>query len=584
MYLLSKFWRLLFGWLAPVLIFVMVLSWYGLDSQTINQSFESRNFYVELDSELDTAINSIDSQTPKTFSTLLGIAVIQQTATPEWIEEVIENNVTLTTQWVTGESEEWTVYVPAADLENAVSENINDSTNKVISADSTIAACSTEEEQSLLSNGFSLDTELCLPQSVIEGRESFSEFFALDDTVVASNTLNSLVDNANLSSLSDQLPGRNLAQNNTVANQIGSVGINVRSVVIFIRSYSFVFVSLIILLICADLIFAIVINKKIIHELRKIFIHLGSTLLLLAISWIMMFGGSAWLSSALWGSLFSGFYTNSLQNLIVSQLAWTSASMILPVIMLGSLLIVIGLVLMLLNRFHIFGTSTKNNQKIANYQPKGENETFDGKFKKLLSQKIGISTPTKTPNSFDNTSNSFQNSDSIGILPAQEMVPTGQGDQFDNTSVVDNSFDSQRSREIEAARQRLQEQLLFEPLPELSDTETQPFVQALDFDNPFDRSNLNRTELDDRFTQVQNLNNKNNNSDFTGSQVFETQSDIIAEPVLPALPDQSMVSTQTDDMLAQYLDDTYISPNIISSPKPLVSSNSNSSSPRKLHF
>lgn len=389
------------------------------------QVIASGDFYLKLSQELKKMREDPNLDFRNGISPILYLSALQDVATPEWLRNLVEQNVDLTTDWLSGRSEDWVLFAPTKEIQEATAKQIDQVTKDLVAKNpAKIPTCSEQEAKVIQREGFATQGQLCLPKEVIEGTKSMTDFLSLQSEQAKQNLFAIVLKDSPFTSLTDKF--RISTINNTLKNRLNGL----RDGFIWLKDRLIFLWLVLLVLLVVDLLLAVSVNKTIYKEVQRISWLTSISTLSLSLTLILAFGGSAFLTARANSFFLPGLPTNSISTLIF----WQIIKLILEFLSLALIVIVallaLDIVLVILDRFGLFSNVAKRNQKLQRQAVPGllDNKTFDGEFHRLIQQKRQNSkfTPNTGGVNFD--------------VPQQDASQSFNYDDLQRPQIID-SFD-----------------------------------------------------------------------------------------------------------------------------------------------
>jgi hypothetical protein len=345
----------LFIWISSVSIVLYSIAFVLPNSTLHTQKLVQSNFYENVVASLKPTTNGDVSFVNQGLTSILVNSLISETVTPTWLKGVVETNILTTSRWLVGETENWEFYLPVRDVEAALSKNLDTKTSEFIAQNtSKITPCSLNQAESIRTNGFDLSKNFCLPIEVKEGTKSLSDFLGANQVSTSTGLLNRVIKGLNLNS-SGEIQLVNDFSQNANGNQKQLIGIlnSVRNGFVLLRNSVFITGLLIVALLAVNLFLTHLARKKYIFLLYRSCLLISLNIALLSGSFVLIVGGSGFLTSLVKSLLFSGFLTKTTDGIIREALFDFSVSLVTPGLFIGLFLVMIGSILWLVSRFSL---------------------------------------------------------------------------------------------------------------------------------------------------------------------------------------------------------------------------------------
>jgi hypothetical protein len=333
----------LFIWISSVSIVLYSIAFVLPNSTLHTQKLVQSNFYENVVASLSPTTNGDVSFVNQGLTSILVNSLISETVTPTWLKGVVETNILTTSRWLVGETENWEFYLPVRDVEAALSKNLDTKTSEFIAQNtSKITPCSLNQAESIRTNGFDLSKNFCLPIEVKEGTKSLSDFLGANQVSTSTGLLNRVIKGLNLNS-SGEIQLVNDFSQNANGNQKQLIGIlnSVRNGFVLLRNSVFITGLLIVALLAVNLFLTHLARKKYIFLLYRSCLLISLNIALLSGSFVLIVGGSGFLTSLVKSLLFSGFLTKTTDGIIREALFDFSVSLVTPGLFIGLFLVMI---------------------------------------------------------------------------------------------------------------------------------------------------------------------------------------------------------------------------------------------------
>jgi hypothetical protein len=432
-------------WITPIVLIIFSLS-LNLPNNTLHKAtLRNSNFYNQLSSEINT--NSLDLESAKSsFSGILFSSVLKDLATPGWLQNLFERNIDLSSNWISGKTENLTLYLPSEDIQQATSKNIDNQTKKITSdfADQ-IKVCSKNEEEVIKREGFDLDQkDFCLPESVAKGQQQLTEFLGVKSTDSKQSILDKVVKNNQLKVSTEKFNAEDLLTNSNQKNLISRLNffrdLFLRLSAIAPFAMIFCFILLII-----DLFLAKSMNRRIGKELRKYLFYVASSTISLAALIILGLGASTYFTSFIRNLLFPGGATTRIINLLALEIVKFSFNITSAAVWISVGFLVFNLIYQFLENSGILHNPEAKNSRLMRkpaIATSAHNSTLDGQFHKERRPKID----------FEKEDGFYsQNSEDINFSTPQTPSQSQMNQNFNN-----DYYQMQKLQNVDAEMEVLQ--------------------------------------------------------------------------------------------------------------------------------
>ncbi len=432
-------------WVAPVLL-VLVSIFINLpNSQLHKETLSNSDFYNKLSSQLQQA-EVKDQEGQVSFGSILYASVLQDVASPGWLRNLFEQNIDNTTDWLDGENSELVLYLPSKDIELAASRQLDNQVQEINNnSEINIETCTQGQIDTIQREGFALNSEVCLPESVKNGEQSLTEFLEINDQAVETGEFfSNLIRNSPFNAFSNSYKPTELPRYSDgligLLNQARDLFISVK------QAIPFVLIGLIIALVL-QLLMARFANRKVLSELRRTLFYTSLGIFSLSAAVILTIGGSVYFTSYLQELFLPGLQVNQLTQIISFEAVKFAFNIVSYAFWLAVGMITLNFVLQYCEVSGFFVNADEKNQllkKFENEKPKQiPTPTFDAEFKNTLNQQT-VTPPQPQPNPVFNNSVSgnsptFENSDSNPIFNTQNTNSEfNEGPKYNSTVISSN--------------------------------------------------------------------------------------------------------------------------------------------------
>lgn len=430
MFILTVVYRFLRGlvlFCLPILIILFSISTNLGNAQLHKNTLKNSNFYQDLSNEIKSINASYDSKS--TFLLILVQTSLNELATPGWLQFLSEKNIDLTTEWLNGDKQDWTFYLPTDEIDLVLTKKINSQVNLVNKEyGDKVEVCSDSVEASIKKEGYDLDKQFCLPKDVKKGNQSLTDFIGFNgmspsnknilNSIVRKNTLSTYANNFNLND--NSIFNSNWV--NTV-NQIKTGRDN------YLKLKKLIPIAIGIIL--GTLILALIIyriqSQNVIRELRKILWISSTNTIFTSLAIVLIVGGSSYLTSGVNKILLPGLATSKIINLLTWEILKFSFNLISLAILIAASMLILNLILLILEKMlHENKVKTRNAALVENSLKKNsaQNTTLDGQFKSVIEQKKLATHNLLDQPKLDNTENwsNFEDTQNqYNSMPKQQM-------------------------------------------------------------------------------------------------------------------------------------------------------------------
>lgn len=393
MFILTTVYRFLRGlvlFCLPILIILFSISTNLGNAQLHKNTLKNSNFYQDLSSEIKSVNASYDSKS--TFLLILVQTSLNELATPGWLQFLSEKNIDLTTQWLNGDKQDWTFYLPTDEIDLALTKKIDSQVNLVNKEHGDkVEVCSDSVEASIKKEGYDLDKQFCLPKDVKKGNQSLTDFIGFNgispsnkkilNSIVRKNTLNTYANNFNLNDNS-------IFDSNWV-NIVSQIKTG-RDNYVKLKKLIPIGIGIILGALILALILYRIQSQNVIRELRKILWISSTNTIFTSLAIVLIIGGSSYLTSSINKILLPGLTTSKIINLLTWELLKFSFNLVSLAILIAASMLILNLVLLVLEKIlHENKAKNRNAAFVENSLKKNsvQNPTLDGQFKSVVEQK-----------------------------------------------------------------------------------------------------------------------------------------------------------------------------------------------------
>ena len=365
----------------PLWILVSSLAFHIPNAQFQKQYFENRNIYENFTTE----VNNIEDVGEFSFEKLVQFSLLQNLISPSFTRDVVEQNIDITTEWLRGESDVWTLYIPSQKVSDTLQEEIDTSIPALANIEN-IPVCDQGTTDKIRSEGFTEETA-CLPQSLIDGTESINQVVGSQD--IENNFLKTIQPDTSLNTNTDRV----LAQTSSLSDQFSDIIIRLRDLFVFFQRSliaGWVFsISLIVAVFCLG----VLAGKSWKKMLRELSFRIGLSSAGAFVSYIIFTGLSLIISSGTSSFLFPSIPGANVIAFINTEALWWlayQASWLIWATVIGLAIWVITFFIPNLNLFSKRSPSASAPQKRAQPAPSRQHDSlqdsagipFDSSFQK----------------------------------------------------------------------------------------------------------------------------------------------------------------------------------------------------------
>jgi len=394
------------------------------------------DFYQTTAQSLRASSNGDNANNQDIPRALVFFSIVQDTVTADWLQNLAEENIEATTNWLNGEADQWVLYVPVSDINSALVAQIDDISSS-LAKNQSLAVCDTTTTQSIRQNGYSSITDItCIPGPIANSQETASEFFELENSP---NPLGEIIPNTPFNTRNDRFVIDTVLDFAQQGSTLRS-GLDLfRSIVINIQNFT---IPIFIILILAGMLLSTFGRIAGYNALQQT----QSTAMALAVSTGLM-------SIAVYATLAISVFTTSQgitaflpgvpQTQIVTQLGWKGVhivfQLLLPAFGFAVFLLIISLLAQLF-RFFANQSHQAKNQEILQYKSRPElSNTFDGQFHQHVQEnQAKIATESLMQ---DNQFEQFYNPNTLSTQPIDNHAGfTGTPDQIETFYQQEEEF------------------------------------------------------------------------------------------------------------------------------------------------
>lgn len=389
-------------WIIPILLIVFSFTINLTNASLHKQTLKNSDFYSKVSNELQG--NTLqESQVKKGFGSILFSAVLKDLATPGWVQNLTERNIDNITSWLKGEKSDLTLYIPSKEIELSATKTIDTQTKKATGKfGNDIPLCTTEEENTLKREGINLDQSFCLPESVKSGQQNLTDFLGLktQDTQ-NSEFLDKLVKNNTLNPFNDSIKASDLPAENTFRKNFYENLNRVRNGYAWLYSVSWTLPLICLALFVISMFAAKMSERNLWREARRFLWQSATGTLVTIALLILMFGGSAYLTSYFQNVLFQGFGSDQLVSLVALEVVKFTFNLSSIGFWVAIVSLIIFGAMQFVNEKDLLATNKQRNNKLKFKSETVDpdlNSTFDGNFKNILFESQKQQTPTAQVN------------------------------------------------------------------------------------------------------------------------------------------------------------------------------------------
>jgi hypothetical protein len=455
----------LFVWFASLSIVVTSIVFVLPNAELHKKRLNDNNFYEKINAQIKPETGSDKVILQNSFSYILSNSIIKEIVTPTWLRGVIEKNIDITSSWLSGK-DNWELYVPTKDVEQAIQKSINRETESFVTANKKeIKVCTQSQSDTIKSEGFDLNKEFCIPSEVRNNQKTLTEFVSNSNTLSLSSAgiLNNLVKDSNLSTTSEiQNIDEIAAKSSKVKQNILSTINSFRDASLTLRNNILGLFLIIAGLMLANALFLQATRRNPMYFIfRACFAITFYTFVFCGI-FVFAVGGTSYVTSLFKEFLLPGFVNTEILKLASGQLVTFALDLVYPAIVSAILIFLIGLFVWTLNRFNVFAPTKfkNNNPKSPSYGYKKlfqvseesilPNNTHNEKLELLKTYKPDIKDEQQRslPSSKVNIPLEFK-SENIETVTSLNTVANSTSKPYeDQPDITVNDFDSANSRVV----------------------------------------------------------------------------------------------------------------------------------------
>ena len=375
-------------WITPIVLILTSIFINLPNSNLHKKTLRNSDFYSNLSQEI-TRDNLKPTDINKGFSSILFAAVLSDIANPGWLQNFFEENIDLITTWLTDnkQTSDLILYIPAQEIEIAIANKINEKTAKA-SKDfgDQIPTCKPEEETKIKREGFNLDQNLCLPESVKSGKQTLLQFLNIDENnVERSDVLNKLINNNVLNNFNENFRANQILSLTPAQRNFFNFMNNLRRVFLWLgRLLPFLLLACLILLVIDLFLAKNLEHKKLSYEIRRYFYAVAIGTISTSVLIILIMGGFIYLNSWIQSILIPGLENSTVTTLFAIEGVKFAFNIISLAVWISIGLIVFNLILKFLEVSGFLSDVKKKNEKLQKrISSIDKNPTLDGEFQRL---------------------------------------------------------------------------------------------------------------------------------------------------------------------------------------------------------
>lgn len=435
-------------WITPIALIIISIFINLPNADLHKQTLRSSNFYASLSSEIqDQEINTQDIN--RGFSSLLFKAVLQELATPGWLQSFFEQNIDLFAEWLTNPdpNSDLVLYIPSQEIELAVNNQLNQvvaTANEKFKEQ--IPACNKNQEERIKREGFSFETNFCLPEKVKNKEQTLLQFLEIgQEDLNKTRVLDKVINNNILTNFNENFKAKDVLSLNPLQRSFLDFLNQIRNLFLWLKTLFLPLLILILILFIADLLLAkFMDNKKINYEIRRYFYTIAIGTLSSSILIILIFGGFVYLNGWIQSIFIPGLDSSTITNLLALESLKFTFNLVSFAIWISLGMIVFNLVYKLLETTGILSDVHKKNQKLQMATSSiTKNPTLDGEFQRIRQMQNPQTIETLKQNfeeiEKNQGENLFQNSGSK-IKMTNDDVQSQRLEEFENKYQNKNDF------------------------------------------------------------------------------------------------------------------------------------------------
>lgn len=363
-------------------------------------TLKSGDFYTKLSTELKAT--NLDKKDLKTgvWSVILA-TTFSDLATPGWLQNIFEKNIDATSNWLTAKNDKLDIYIPTKDIELSVTKKIDSQTQNL---GNDVATCDISKTEQIKSQGYSTNSEFCLPPEVKNGSKTLSEFLNLSrNNLENQNNLSSLVSGNSLNTFSDKVPVTELTGKNDVFNSLYSYLNKARDSFVFVVDNLWIIINYCLVMFLLQMITAKLAGKKILTEIYRFCFFTVIGVFSLSFVTILSSGLLVYLNSYVSSLFFPSLATNTLVTIISLEVVKFVFNLLSVALWTAMGLSMVYVVTFLLEKY-LVNTKTRKNQNYVKNKLASQNPTLDGHFQSILKNQTTQQSPliSNNPNGLQN--------------------------------------------------------------------------------------------------------------------------------------------------------------------------------------
>jgi len=376
--------KALFLWVTPIVVVIFSIIINATNADLYKNTFRSNSFYSNVSEILITPSNQKITAASSLPQAIVLYSLTQEFAKPDWIQNVVEQNVDLTTAWLRGEEKDWVVFIPTTDIDVALKNRLDNTVQNLSAQSSVIPTCTTDQELALKNKGFSVaDGRICLPESVQKGNQKLSEFLAIPNQT---DRLDSVLPNNELNQLSDRFPVSSIGgfvQQDDAANKLLN---SFRWLILYTQKLTIPAIAMVFLLLTLLLILSKISGYSVYQQLQSILFTLAASIFTLSVTVIVSLGLTAYLSTWLNNVILPGLVTGKLAELVGWKIVNIIVLWVTPALWIAAIFAGLSFFIRIMRAISLRNQSVKNDE-ILSYKPNFENnKTLDGQFQQQIHQ------------------------------------------------------------------------------------------------------------------------------------------------------------------------------------------------------
>jgi hypothetical protein len=368
-------------WILPLVIVFYSLVWGVSNPDVYLQAFERNDFYEQISSLAKENSNLENFEASDGVVGLVIATIIRDFSPADW-QDLVEGNVRVITEWLSGEEENLVLYIPTDKLEASLASSLNQSVREIVGDNpDNVPICSEAQvEEIQRQGGFAVDEEFCLPPQVAQGGQNFSDFLQAQNNQV----LEKLFQNNYLSLQRNRYNPETINLPNELQSFINGPLNYLRDLLLTARALTPLALIVSLGLIALYVLLAKLSKKEVIAELAKFARSLGFSLLITSAIVILILGGFYYLNATLLSLVSPIFSLGAVSNLVLWVVLHLAFNLVAPAVWLGLASLVAWVGLRVLSGLKRKEFQAKND-RLMSHEPNYERaQTFDSQFRQAV--------------------------------------------------------------------------------------------------------------------------------------------------------------------------------------------------------